>query len=170
MNTLLSAGLPGVLLLLVAGILFGQDRPARLPAMFLTFSGLLLLGVALIPGLDEAYLPNQIRLFMAFISLGHLFVTLETLRRNSLKEQYALLWLGTGVVLLILAIQPDLIGWLVSITGMHYSSAIMLVVFSFLILIAFHVSIILSRHEDDRRKFSQKIALLEQRIRELEEE
>jgi len=168
MNLWFTYGLPGGLLILIALVLYGQNRPARLPAMFLTLSGLLLMLIPLFPGLEKAVLPNKIRIFMAGLALAHLFITLEFLRRNTLKERYALLWLGTGGILLIIAVQPDVIGWLVSVTGMHYTSAIMLVVFGFLIMIAFHVSLILSQYEDDRRKIAQHISLLQNRIDALE--
>lgn len=168
MNPWLAYGLPGFLLLVAAAVLFGQARPARLPAMFLTLIGVLLVLVPVFPGLARAVLPNKIRLFMGVVSLTHLFITLEAVRRNALKERYALLWLGTGLALLVFAIQPNVIGWLVEVTGMHYTSAIMLVVFSFLILIAFHVSLVLSQYENERRKFSQEIALLREKVEELE--
>lgn len=170
MNPWISNGLPGGLLLLAAFILFGQARPARLPAVFLTLIGLLLILVAVFPGLARAFVPNKIRIFMGVVSLTHLFITLEAVRRNALKERYALLWICTGLALLVFAVQPDVIGWLVEITGMHYTSAIMLVVFSFLTLIAFHVSLILSQYENDRRRFAQQLSLLQERLDKLEAE
>lgn len=168
MNPWLAYGLPGALVLAAALVLFGQARPARLPAFFLTLIGCLLILVAAFPGLARAVLPNRIRLFMGVVSLTHLFITLEAVRRNALKERYALLWMGTGLVLLVFAIQPDVIAWLVEVTGMHYTSAIMLVVFSFLVLIAFHVSLVLSQYETERRRFSQEIALLKEKVEALE--
>lgn len=168
MSPWMTYGLPGGLALIAAAVLFGQARPARLPAFFLTLIGALFLLIVLFPGLEDAFLPNKIRLFMGGISLLHLFITLETVRRNALKERYALLWLGTGLVLLFFAVYPDGIGWLVQVTGMHYTSAIIIVVFTFLILIAFHVSLVLSNYENDRRRLSQNLALLEARIRDLE--
>lgn len=168
MSPWLTFGVPGVLLLIAAAVLFGQARPARLPALFLTLTGILLIMVSCFPQLQRAFLPNKIRIFMAVVSLFLLFITLEALRRNRLKERYALLWIGTGLVLLVFGIQPDVIGWLVSVTGMHYTTAIMLVVFGFLLLIAFHVSLVLSTQEDDRREFAQRLALLQKRIEDLE--
>lgn len=170
MSPWIAYGLPGLVLIVIAFILFGQTRPARLPAGFLTVIGVLLLLVAVFPGLEQAFLPNKIRIFMGVVSFTHLFITLEAVRRNSLKERYALLWTGTGLVMLGIAVYPDVIGWLVQVTGMHYTSAIMLVVFTFLILIAFHVSLVLSQYENDRRRFAQQISLLEARIEELERE
>ncbi|MCC5847954.1 MAG: DUF2304 domain-containing protein [Verrucomicrobia bacterium] len=168
MNPWLSYGLPGAVMLLVGLVLFGQARSVRLLAAFFTVIGFLLILVAIFPGLQRAVLPNQIRLFMGLISVTHLFITMEAVRRNRLKERYALLWIGTGLVLFAFAVQPNVIAWLVQVTGMHYTSAIMLVVFSFLLLIAFHISLVLSQYENERRKFSQKIALLEARIEGLE--
>jgi hypothetical protein len=168
MSPWISYGIPAGLLLLSALLGLGRYRPARLPATFLLLGGVLLFLIPLFPGLEKAVLPNKIRLFMGGLALTHMFITLEALRRNSLKERYALLWLGTGIILILIAIQPDTIGWLVSVTGMHYTSAVMLVVFVFLLLIAFHVSLVLSSHQNDRRVFTQELALLQRRIEELE--
>jgi hypothetical protein len=168
MNLWTTYGLTGFILLIVGIVLFGQARPARLPAMFLSLAGGLLILIPIFPGLASAVLPNQIRLFMGGVSFLHLFITLEAVRRNTLKERYALLWIGTGFVLLIFAFYPNVISWLVKVTGMHYTSAIMVVLFGFMILIAFHVSLVLSRFDKDRRKMAQSIALLQQRIERLE--
>jgi len=170
MNLWTSYGVVGAVLFLAGLVLFGQARPARLPALFLTLAGLLLIAIPLFPGLAKAVLPNKIRLFMGGISFLHLFITLEAVRRNALKERYALLWIGTGLVLLLFAIYPNVIGWLVRITGMHYTSAIMVVLFSFMILIAFHVSLVLSTFDQDKRRLTQELALLETRVRALETE
>jgi hypothetical protein len=169
MNLWTTYGLIGSLLLLAGLFLFGQNRPARLPAFFLCMAGGLLIAVAVFPGLAKAVLPNKIRLFMGSVSFLHLFITMEAVRRNTLKERYALLWIGTGLVLLTFAIYPNVIGWLVQITGMHYTSAIMVVLFSFMILIAFHVSLVLSKFDQEKRQLTQNLALLETRVRVLEQ-
>jgi len=168
MNLWTTYGLAGILIFLAGLVLFGQARPARLPGMFLVLAGLILLAVPIIPGLAKAVLPNKIRLFMGAVSFLHLYITLESVRRNRLKERYALLWVGTGLVLLGFAVYPNVIGWLVQITGMHYTSAIMVVLFAFMILIAFHVSLVLSKNESDRRLFAHRIAFLELRLETLE--
>jgi hypothetical protein len=48
-----------------------------------------------------------------------------------------------------------------------YTSAIIIVVFGFLLLIAFHVSLVLSSFENDRRKFAQELALLKEEVQRL---
>jgi hypothetical protein len=107
---------------------------------------------------------------MSFVSLLILFITLETVRRTSLKERYALLWIGTGCAFLAFAIYPDTIAWLVAMTGMYYTSAIMVIVFTFLILVSFHFSLSLSKYEDERRQIVQATGIIEARLREVEEQ
>lgn len=120
--------------------------------------------------LHSLTIPVRMRLAMGIITFSILYVTLEAVRRTSLKERYALLWVGTSGICFMLAIHPDLIEILARITGMHYLTAIVLIVFTFLLLVIFHFSLVLSRNEDDRRRLAQTVAILENRIDQLEKE
>jgi len=110
----------------------------------------------------------RMRLVMGFLSFLVLMITLEAVRRFAMEERYALLWVFTGVILVVFAIYPDAVGWLAKTTGMHYVSAITVVVFAFLLLVAFHFSLALSRLRENQKRMSQKIAELELRLSELE--
>jgi hypothetical protein len=91
-------------------------------------------------------------------------ITLESVRRFAMEARYALLWVFTGLILMVFAVYPDAVGWLAKTTGMTYVSAITMVVFAFLLLVSFHFSIALSSLRDNQKKLSQKIAELELRL------
>jgi hypothetical protein len=110
----------------------------------------------------------RMRLFLGFLSFLVLMITLETVRRLAMEERYALLWVSTGVTLLVFAIYPDAVGWLAALTGMQYISAITAVVFAFLLLVAFHFSLALSEYRADQKRLCQYAATLESRVTELE--
>ena len=108
------------------------------------------------------------RIVLGFLSAIVLMITLEAVRRFAMEERYALLWVFTGVILLIFAIYPNAVGWLAAVTGMQYLSAITMVVFAFLLLVVFNFSLALSDLRADQRRICQHAACLELRLKELE--
>ena len=117
---------------------------------------------------NAATLVFRMRIVLGFLSALVLMITLEAVRRFAMEERYALLWVFTGVILLIFAIYPDAVGWLAALTGMQYVSAITMVVFAFLLLVVFDYSLALSELRADQRRVCQHAAELELRITELE--
>ena len=60
---------------------------------------------------------------------------------------------ATGLVILFFALYPTtILAWLQRVTGMQYVTAIIIVIFAFLLLVSFHFSIMLSRARDDARR------------------
>jgi MFS family permease len=117
---------------------------------------------------NSASLMFRMRIVLGFLSALVLMITLEAVRRFAMEERYALLWVFTGLILFLLAIYPDAVGWLATLTGMQYVSAITIVVFAFLLLVVFDFSMALSKLHADQRKLCQQSAELELRITELE--
>lgn len=135
--------------------------------------GVLMAVVAVKPDLFEgsnpANLMVRMRLVLGFLSFLVLMITLEAVRRVAMEERYALLWVSTGIVLVVFAIYPDAVGWLATLTGMQYVSAITMVVFAFLLLVAFHFSLALSELRADQKRLCQHAAALELRMAEMEQ-
>ena len=97
-------------------------------------------------------------------------MVLELIRGRRLKERYALLWLATGVVLLVLALWRDgldtIAGWL-GVSG--YPPAILFAAATlFVIVVLLHYSTVLSRLDDENTVLAQRLALAEQRLAALE--
>ena len=110
--------------------------------------------------------PVRVSILGAAASLLLILVVLELVRGRRLKERYALLWLATGVVLLVLSIWRDglntLAGWF-GVTG--YPPAVLFAVATlFILLVLLHYSTVISKLTDDNVELAQRIALLEQRI------
>lgn len=111
---------------------------------------------------------NRIRLLMGSLSFLVLLVTFEAVRRLHLQERYALLWLSTGIILLLCAIFTSVLDFFCDLFGMQYITFIVAVIFTFLVLVSFHFSIAMSRLAKDRASLAQRTARLEARIEELE--
>jgi uncharacterized membrane protein YozB (DUF420 family) len=138
----------------------------------------LLGGVALVlflsgltPGLTAAHVTMEfkLRVVTGLLSFLMLVAALEAVRRTQMHERYALLWVATGLVILLFALYPTtVLVWLQRLTGMQYVTAIVIVIFAFLLLVSFHFSIMLSRARDDAARLARRLAILEQRLLEVE--
>ncbi|HPC66809.1 MAG TPA: DUF2304 domain-containing protein [Syntrophorhabdaceae bacterium] len=111
----------------------------------------------------------HMQFIIGLISIGFFIVTFEFIRKRYLREEYAILWLLTSLAIAVLSLWPGLIDIISRITGFYYITAILIVIFVFLIAILMHYSIVISRIKDMNKELVQRYALLEYKIKELEE-
>jgi hypothetical protein len=98
-----------------------------------------------------------------------LLVVLELVRRRRLLERYALVWLGSTLVLLGLGIWQGLLGTISDAIGVIYPpNALFVIAFGFVLLLLLHFSTAVSRLTDQTKVLAQRLALTEQRQAELE--
>ncbi|MGZ3512718.1 MAG: DUF2304 domain-containing protein [Thermodesulfobacteriota bacterium] len=111
----------------------------------------------------------KVQIIVGVISLILLFVTFELIRKKRLREEYAILWLFTGVVVLLFSLWPEffLSQFFVKITGIFYLSAVVLIAFSFLLLIVLHFSVVISKLTSQQKDLAQRYALLELELNKL---
>ena len=112
--------------------------------------------------------PWRVSIAAAIASVVLLLVVFELIRSRRLRERYALLWLLTGVVLLVLSLWRGglntIAGWF-GISG--YPPAILFAVgILFILLVLLHYSTVISRLSDQSTILAQRLALLEERFRE----
>jgi hypothetical protein len=102
------------------------------------------------------------QIIIAALSLGLLLFTLDLIRKKRLREEYALLWLFTVLSTFVFSLAPEffLAKFLIPITGVYYLSAVVLIIFIFILLIVFHFSVVISRLTDQGRDLTQRYALL----------
>ncbi len=112
---------------------------------------------------------ERIRLLMAGVSLMVLLVTVESIRRYRLRERYAIIWVLTGAVIMLCAFFPELLRIFSLWFGMQYVTTVVAIVFTFLILVAFHFSTALSMARDNLARLAQQSAILETRLNNLEQ-
>ncbi|MBM3678866.1 MAG: DUF2304 domain-containing protein [Actinobacteria bacterium] len=95
-------------------------------------------------------------------------VVIELIRKRRLKEQYALLWLGTGIVLIALSAWRDGLNTIARWLGIGYPPAILFAAATlFVIVVLLHYSTVLSRLSDRNTELAQHVALLEAQVRAL---
>jgi len=110
--------------------------------------------------------PVRVSIVGAIASILLILVVLELVRGRRLKERYALLWLATGVVLLVLSVWREglntIAGW-VGVTS--YPPAVLFAVATlFILLVLLHYSTVISKLTDENVDLAQRIALLEERV------
>lgn len=112
---------------------------------------------------------THIRIVAILSTLVLLLVVLELVRRRRLLERYALVWIGSTIVLLGLGIWQGLLGKIADAIGVVYPpNALFVIAFGFVLLLLLHFSTAVSRLTDQTKVLAQRLALTEQRQAELE--
>ena len=114
--------------------------------------------------------PVRISIAAAVGSLLLLLIVLELIRGRRLKERYALLWLFTGLVLLVLSLWRGGLNTIADWLGVGtYPPAILFAAaIMFVIAVLLHYSTVLSKLTDENVVLAQELALLRERIDVLE--
>jgi hypothetical protein len=110
--------------------------------------------------------PLAVAIAGACASVLLVLVVLELIRKRRLRERYALLWLATGVVLLVLSLWRGglntIAGWL-GVKG--YPPAVLFAVATlFILLVLLDYSTVISKLADQNTILAQRLALLEERL------
>ena len=111
----------------------------------------------------------KIQIIVGVLSMILLLITFELIRKKRLREEYAILWLFTGIAVLVFSLWPEFLlsQFFVRITGIFYLSAVVLIAFFFLLLIVFHFSVVISKLTGQNKDLAQRYALLELEFKEL---
>lgn len=101
------------------------------------------------------------RLLSVVVSLVVLGVVIELLRRRSLREKYAAVWLAVGIGVLALAVFPDTAGYLADAVGVAVpSNLVFLISGMVLLIVSLHLSGEVGRLEEEMRTGIEELALL----------
>ncbi len=97
-------------------------------------------------------------------------IVFEMLRRRRLVERYALLWLGSSLLLLLLSIWTGLLEIISEAVGIVYPpNALFMIAFGFVLVLLLHFSLAISRLSGETKVLAQKVARLDKDVRELSE-
>lgn len=116
--------------------------------------------------------PLAITIAAAMASVGLIAIVLELIRSRRLRERYALLWLLAGTVLLVFSIWRDGINTIAGWVGIRtYPPAVLFAIAAlFFFAVLLHYATVISRLSDQNTLLAQRLALLESRIGELEDD
>jgi len=109
--------------------------------------------------------PLRVSLAAAAAAIVLLAVIFELIRRRRLQERYALMWIVTGTVILVLALWRGLLSKVADLVGIAYPPSALFVLAAFFILVVLlHYSTVISKLSDQNRMLAQRLALLEQEL------
>jgi uncharacterized membrane protein len=110
-----------------------------------------------------------VNLFAIIGSIVLLLIILELVRRKYLRERYALIWIVTGSIFLVLSIWVDILHWISRLLGFTVpSNALFFFGILFLLLIVLGLSVITSRLAEKNKILTQEVVLLKKRVDDLE--
>jgi hypothetical protein len=114
--------------------------------------------------------PLKVSIAATVVSLLLLLVVFELIRSRRLRERYALLWLATGVVLVVLSAWRGGLNTIASWFGVRgYPPAVLFAIgLLFVIIVLLHYSTVISRLSDQSTILAQRLALLEAKLRDRE--
>ena len=101
----------------------------------------------------------------------YFYLVLRLLKKKSLNLKYTLLWLLSGIIMLILAVFPQILNGFATAVGIYEpTNALFAVIFFCIIIILMSLTAIVSKLNEKSKRLIQSIALLEKRVRILENE
>ena len=109
---------------------------------------------------------SRIQAIAVVVTALLLFLVFELVRRRRLLERYALLWLLSAVVLLVLAAWSGLLERVATLVGIATpSNALFVVGFAFVLTLLLHFSLAISRLTDETKILAQQVARLDEELR-----
>ena len=93
---------------------------------------------------------------------------LYMVRRDHLHGSYALWWLAVAAAILLLGVFPPVIDWLGRVTGIGYAPVLPITIgIGMMLMRLLKMDIDRSRRERQIRRLTQKLAIIEEELREL---
>lgn len=112
----------------------------------------------------------KLKFIILFILIVVLAVLIRNIQKKKLDLKYSLSWFGLIITLIIFDLFPELAQWMSEVIGVKVPSNFLLFSGMCLVLIVIYTqTAAISKLSDDVRSLTQKIGLLESRIRELED-
>jgi hypothetical protein len=111
---------------------------------------------------------HRIQVYGLLVSIGIFVLILELVRRQKIREEYSLLWLFSGFILLVIGIFPKIVDAVSLLTQTYYLTTLLIIGFSFLFFIVLHFSVVISRLTERVIILMQQMSILYARLEEKE--
>ena len=109
-------------------------------------------------------MPLVRRLVPLALALVMTSVIFEMIRRRKLREEFATMWLCGAVVMMVLAVFPDILFWLQEVLQTNFLTLVTVFGFGIVSLILLHLTVITSKQATEIRRLGQQLALQNQRF------
>jgi hypothetical protein len=115
-------------------------------------------------------IPQKLQIVLIVAIILYFIIILKFLKDKALELKYTLLWLFAGAVMLFMVAFPELLEFVVHLFGIQSNmNGLYILLIGFILMILMTLTSIVSRQTNKTRTLIQEIAILEKRVRELEE-
>ncbi len=112
---------------------------------------------------------SSLRIILVLLVAATDLYSLHQIRKGKMSLNHSLLWILVSLILLALAIFPGIAYWISSVMGIGLPINMVFLSFSlFSIILFIYLTNVVSKEDRINRRLTQQVALLEERIRELE--
>jgi hypothetical protein len=109
------------------------------------------------------------KIFVIVLSLSMLAFVINLVRRKYLKENYAIFWVVTCLVIGILPLLINYLDRVANAVGIYYPPAFLYLIATIMIfMLILHFSVIVSKLSEQNKSLIQDLGILTKRINELE--
>jgi len=114
---------------------------------------------------------DRLLTIMTVFSLALIAQVLISVRREHIRVEYSVSWLGAALILLVLSLNDGLVQWLAVLLGVDYPPVAILMVVSCVFLVVFYrFSIRISALKDANIALAQRVAILEYHLKSTHEQ
>ena len=110
----------------------------------------------------------RIQIISVLGSIGVMLYVFSLIRRGKLREEYALIWFGASILLIIISLWRGSLELAARLAGVAYPPSLLflaLIILGF--ALAMHYSISLSRLAEQNKRLAQEVAILRHQIERL---
>lgn len=112
---------------------------------------------------------GKLQIVVLVALLVYYVVLFYLLKKKRLSLRYTLLWLFSGLIMLVFAVFPKLLEWFASAVGVEIpTNALFAVLLFCMIMLNVSLTAIVSKQTEQIKRLTQSVALLEKRVREME--
>lgn len=116
-------------------------------------------------------MPSILRIHLIIVLACYFVLILVFLKNKAISLKYTLLWLLAGAVMGSMVIWPQTLAYITRLIGMESNmNCLFAMTIGFLMAILMAITSIVSKQSNKIKNLIQTIAMLEKRVRELEEE
>jgi len=103
---------------------------------------------------------------LSLFSLGLIVLVLSSLRREHIRVEYSVSWLGAGAVLLVISRSQRLMNWMSDTLGIADPPlALLITVFAVFLFVFYRFSVMVSHLKESNIALTQRVAILEYYVR-----
>lgn len=112
---------------------------------------------------------TKFQIVLIIAAIIYFLLLIKLLKDRVIIMKYALLWILTGLTLLLLALFPESLRFFADLLGIYSDTNFLFVaIISFLLMISISLTHIVSRLNEENKNHTQEIAIIEERLRKVE--